>query len=225
MLYYQWVMNMSIKGILFDMDGVLVDSEPVILKAATLALNECGINPVPQDFAPFIGAGEDRFIGGVAEKYGLKYDPSIKKRVYEIYLEIVADEIGTFEGVAEILAQLTADGYSIGLASSADTIKINANLNAVGIDKSIFDSVVSGEDIVNKKPAPDVFLKGAELMGISPDECIVVEDAVNGVLAAVAAGMKCVGVCTSFEGSALMKAGAFSTIDTITNLMSVMRGI
>jgi cytidine deaminase len=75
------------------MDGVLVDSEPVILAAAIACLTEYGLRVKPEDFVPYIGAGEDRFIGGVAEKYGLIYRKEMKERVYQIYQEIAPKKL------------------------------------------------------------------------------------------------------------------------------------
>jgi beta-phosphoglucomutase len=187
------------KAVLFDMDGVLVDSEPVINEAAILGLNEYGIKPEPEDFLPFVGAGEDRYIGGVAEKHGLVYKVEMKHRVYQIYLEIVDEKIKIFDGVHELLKFLKESNVKIALASSADIIKIEANLKAACIDKSIFDAIVSGEDVVNKKPSPDIYLYAAKKIGVIPENCIVIEDALNGIQAAKAAGMKCVAVATSFS--------------------------
>ncbi|MGD8447111.1 MAG: hypothetical protein PVI94_26660 [Desulfobacterales bacterium] len=74
------------KAVIFDMDGVMTDSEHLINKAAIAGLREYGIQPEPSDFLPFTGMGEDHYIGGVARKYGLTYIPQMKARVYEIYL-------------------------------------------------------------------------------------------------------------------------------------------
>ena len=196
------------RSVLFDMDGVLVDSEPVINEAAILGLAEYGVHAVPEDFLPFVGTGEDRYIGGVAEKYGVKYLPEMKHRVYEIYLDIVPGRIRVFEGVLSLLEELKAHGVKAALASSADRIKIEANLKAAGIGFHLFGAMVSGEDVENKKPAPDIYLSAAGKLGVAPSKCIVVEDAVNGVMAALKAGMACVGVSSSFSSHILREAGA-----------------
>ena len=203
---------MPIRAILFDMDGVLVDSEPVITKAARLALTEYGIPAQDADFHPFTGMGEDRFIGGVAEKYGAPYRLEMKQRTYAIYLEIVAAEIGTYPGIPGLLAALHGQGIRTAVASSADAVKVHANLPAAGIDATLFDVVLSGEDVVHKKPAPDIFLLAAQRLGIDPADCLVVEDALSGVRAAKAAGMACVAVTSSFTPDRLLEAGADGTI-------------
>ena len=196
-----------IRAVIFDMDGVLADSEPVINAAAIAGLREYGIDPKPEDFDPFIGTGEDGYIGGVAAKYGLTYLPGMKRRVYEIYLEILPGRIRAFPGVHELLRDLMARGLSLALASSADRIKVEANLRAISVDPDWFNAVVAGEDAIRKKPAPDIFLAAARRLGVPSAACCVVEDAVNGVRAAKAAGMRCVAVAQSFAAAELEPAG------------------
>jgi len=196
------------KAVIFDMDGVLVDSEPVITKAAILALREYGIHAKNEDFHPFTGMGEDRFIGGVAEKYGIDYQIEMKKRTYEIYVEIVNDEIGIYDGISELLISLRGKGIRTAVASSADELKVMANLPAAGIDTALFDIICSGEDVINKKPSPDIFLLAAKKLQVEPEYCIVVEDALSGISAALAAGMSCLAISTSFSKEALLNAGA-----------------
>lgn len=195
-------------AVIFDMDGVLVDSEHVITKAAIRALSEYGVHAVASDFLPFTGTGEDRFIGGVANLYGVTYQQEMKTRTYQIYLEIVDKEIHTYPGIPELLSSLRSRGLKTALASSADAIKVHANLRAAGIDAVLFDAILSGNDVERKKPFPDVFLKASEKIGVEPDACIVVEDALAGISAALSAGMACIAVSTSFSTDALKNAGA-----------------
>ena len=190
------------------MDGVLVDSEPVIEAAALAGLAEFGVSAKPEDFTPFVGAGEDRYIGGVAEKYGVPYRLEMKKRVYEIYLEIVEKEIGLYEGVPGLLEELKRRGYRIALASSADRIKVDVNLKAAGIRYELFDVVLSGDDVERKKPHPDIYLKACEELGQDPGYALVVEDALNGITAAKDAGCFSCGITSSFSGEKLLAAGA-----------------
>lgn len=186
-------------NVLFDMDGVLVDSEPVINIAAIKGLSEFGVNAKPEDFIPFIGAGEDRYVGGVAEKYGINYKVEMKNRVYQIYLDIVNEQIKTYDGVLELLKSLKKSEVKFALASSADLVKVIANLKAAGIAQSLFNAIISGEDAKNKKPAPDIYLYAAQKINAKSEDCIVVEDALNGIQAAKAAGMKCIALTTSFS--------------------------
>ncbi len=197
-----------VSAILFDMDGVLVDSEPVIEAAARAGLKEFGVAAQPEDFVPFVGMGEDRYIGGVAEKYGVAYHLGMKKRVYEIYVDIVADKLKVYPDTRRILESLLRDGYLLALASSADRIKVRSNLQVAGINPAIFKVLTTGEDVIRKKPFPDIYLTTAEKLGTVPEHCIVVEDAISGIQAAKAAGMRCIAVATSFDQDALKEAGA-----------------
>ncbi len=191
-------------AVIFDMDGVLVDSEPVILAAAMAGLKEFGVQAAPEDFAPFIGCGEVRFIGGVAEKYGVAYRPEMKDRVYQIYLEIVDEKLKLYQSVPEYLQQLLAAGYVLALASSADRIKIEANLRVAGIRPDLFSVILSAEDVEKKKPHPEIYLRTAERLGLPPQQCIVVEDALNGIRSAKAAAMRCLAVCSTFTNEELL---------------------
>ena len=209
------------KAVLFDMDGVLVDSENVITKAAILGLREFGVDAAAEDFKPFTGMGEDRFIGGVAEKHGAAFVPEMKTRVYEIYLEIVADEIYVYSGTKPALEHLVRNGVKIAVASSADMVKVRANLAIAGIDMASFATVLTGDDVKNKKPNPDIYLRAAANCGESAADCLVVEDAVSGVVAAKRAGCACAAVMTSFDEKTLKEAGADYVIEDIGGLAAL----
>ena len=197
----------KIRAVIFDMDGVLVDSESLINAAAVTMFKENGLIVQPEDFLPFVGAGEDRYIGGVAAKYDFPLDPTgSKMRTYEIYLDLVPARLEAFSGVHALLTSCRAAGLLIAVASSADKIKVNANLQKIGLPIKFWDAVVWGEDVKNKKPAPDIFLLAANKFGVNPNECAVVEDAVNGVQAAQAAGMRCIAVAHTFPADRLHEA-------------------
>jgi beta-phosphoglucomutase len=188
-----------VHAVIFDMDGVLTDSEPLINAAAVAMFRENGLSVRPEDFLPFIGTGEDRYIGGVAELYHHPLDlPAAKRRTYDIYLELVPGRLEVFPGARELVKSCRSAGLRVAVASSADHIKVAANLQKIQLPIPFWDTVTSGEDVLAKKPAPDIFLKAADNLGVAPTACVVVEDAVNGIQAAIAAGMRCVAVAQSF---------------------------
>jgi HAD superfamily hydrolase (TIGR01509 family) len=162
--------------------------------------------------------GEDRFIGGVAEKYGHPYDFSIKALVYEIYGRIVDERLVVYEETLPALRALKAAGARLALASSADHIKINHNLRVAGIPAGIFDAVIGGEDVARKKPHPDIYLLAAERLGVNAVDCAVVEDAISGIAAGKAAGAAVIGVATSFSPEELREAGADIVIRDISEI-------
>jgi len=197
----------QIEAVVFDMDGVLTDSEPLINEAAVQMFRERGVPAQPEDFLPFVGAGEDRYIGGVAEKYGVRLNlPEAKRRTYEIYLALAPEKLRAFPGAVELVRACRARGLKTALASSADLLKVRANLDRIGLPLEGWDALVSAEDAARKKPAPDIFLAAARKLGLAPERCAAVEDAVHGVEAAKAAGMRCVAVAHSFPPSALAAA-------------------
>lgn len=188
-----------IKAIIFDMDGVLIDSEPFIREAAIRMFAEKGLTVHPDDFLPFTGAGENRFIGGVAEKYGIALDiERDKARTYQIYGEIVRGRLEALPGVHEFIAKAREKGLKLAIASAADRVKVDINLDEIGLSEEDFDAVITGSDVTRKKPDPEIFLTAAAKMGVEPRECLVCEDAPNGIEAARAAGMRCLGITTTF---------------------------
>ena len=190
---------MNYKAILFDMDGVLIESEWLMRASAIQALADYGIEAQHEDFLEFTGMGEDRFIGGVAEKHGHTYTTDMKTLAYDYYGKRVMDEVQIPDGVKEMLQTLHAKGITLAVCSAADLRKVRYNIQAIGVDESIFTALVTGSDVERKKPFPDIYLEGARRVGIDPACCLVVEDAVSGIQAAHAAGMDAVGVPTTFS--------------------------
>jgi len=200
-------MTSNIRAVIFDMDGVLTDSEPLINEAAIAMFKEKGLTVQPDDFIPFVGAGEERYVGGVAEKYNFPLNPVAgKNRTYEIYFDLVPAKLESFPGVLELVETCREAGLRVAVASSADGIKVSANLQKIGLPTESWDAVVTGELVEHKKPAPDIFLLMAKTLGVAPAECVVVEDAVNGIQAAKAAGMRCVAVAHTLSSDYLKSA-------------------
>jgi len=198
-------------GVIFDMDGVLLDSEPFICEAARRMFAERGLQVQPEDFLPFVGAGENRYIGGVADKYGLRVDiEEVKRRTYEIYLEIIRGRLQPLPGVQDFIEACRSKGKKIAMATSADRVKADGNLREIGLAAETFDAIITGEDVVHKKPDPEIFVCAARKLGLDPSRCLVVEDAVNGVQAAKAAGARCLALTTSFTRDQLAGADWFA---------------
>ena len=200
----------AIGGVIFDMDGVLCDSERFICEAACRMFAELhAVNVAPEDFVPFVGAGENRYLGGVAEKHGVTLDlERDKARTYEIYLQIIKGRLDPLPGCREFIAACRRRGMKLAVATSADRVKMVGNLTELKLPPETFDVCVNGLDVARKKPDPEIFLLAAGRLGLPPARCLVVEDAPNGVRAAKAAGCRCLALTTSFEAAALREAGA-----------------
>ena len=196
-----------IRGVLFDMDGVLTDTEEFICRAATEMFREKGLNVNPDDFTPFVGTGENSYLGGVAEKYGLKIDiAEAKARTYQLYGKIAGGKIKPLPGALEFLNFCRSRGLKIALATSADRVKMEVNIRGIGLTLEDFDYTINGLEIERKKPYPDIYLKAAEKTGLRPEECLVVEDALTGIQAGKAAGCRVLAVTTSFKRERLTDA-------------------
>lgn len=189
------------------MDGVLVDSEEYICRAGIEMFREKGLQVNPEDFKPFTGMGENRYLGGVAEKYGYPFElEKDKARTYEIYKEIVHGRLKALPGVFDFMDKCRNMGLKMAVASSADEVKVMINLYEIGLDTSLFGAIINGLQVENKKPFPDIFIRAAEELKLGPKECLVVEDAVSGVRAAKEAGSRCLALTTSFDRSRLTEA-------------------
>jgi HAD superfamily hydrolase (TIGR01509 family) len=193
--------------VIFDLDGVLVVSEPLLAEAAIAMFAEKGAAMTAGDFRPFIGMGEDRYIGGAAERRGVQVDlERDKARLYEIYEEVIRGHLQPLPGAVELVHACRSRGLAVAVASGADRVKVFANLREIGLPPDLFGTVVDGNEVRRKKPAPDIFLLAATRLGLEPASCLVIEDAVSGVAAARAAGMRCLAVTSSFSASELSAA-------------------
>lgn len=199
------------KGIIFDMDGVLIDSEEQICEAAIRFFAERGVTAQKEDFVPFVGRGENRYLGGVAEKYGIELDIEPDKlRLYEHYDDIVKGKLGPLPGVHDFIHRCKELDIKTAVATSADYTKMIINLREIGLPAEAFDATVNGSEVEHKKPAPDIFLTAAERIGIPAGDCLVIEDAPSGIQAGLAAGAKCLGLTTSFDEANLPGASWYA---------------
>jgi HAD superfamily hydrolase (TIGR01509 family) len=200
-------MGTKIQAVLFDMDGVLLESERYINHAGVLMFREKGYEVDPDDFLEFTGMGEDRYLGGVAEKNEIPFNNQVDKaRTYAIYESLVQNNIDPLPGVRNFIHKCKTKGLKIAVATSADQVKMEINLKEIDIPISTFNATVNGLEIKHKKPSPDIFLKAAAKLDVDPLRCLVVEDAVSGVKAGKAAGARVLALTTTFSREEL--AGA-----------------
>ncbi|MGN0635527.1 MAG: HAD family hydrolase [Acutalibacteraceae bacterium] len=215
-----------IRLVIFDMDGVLIDSEDAITRASMEMLQKDYNVPARyEDFKPFTGMGETVFIGSVAEKYGVPFCEAMRTEAYRIYCETAKERVTVFPWSKTLPQQLCEHGYKVAVGSAADDIKLQCNLQCIGLDTSLFSAIVSASEVVRKKPDPEIFLKCAEKSGISPKDCLVFEDAVSGVQAAKAGGMRCIAITTSFDADTLYKAGADLVVDDLNDALRQIQSI
>lgn len=182
---------MQYELIIFDNDGVLVDSEPISNRILAQCLTEAGYPTTPEESVrDFMGAAMHRVHDVVRERHGgvlpEGFDASYHGRVFAAFER----ELRAVEGAGTVLEKLAADGVPYCLASSATHERIRVALRTTGL-YGRFDErrLFSAQDVGRGKPAPDLFLHAARTMGVAPERCVVVEDSALGVAAARAAGM------------------------------------
>jgi beta-phosphoglucomutase len=196
-----------LKGVILDMDGVLVDSVPFIREALVRTFAELGHTVHSDDFVPFIGTGERHMLSSVAARYGILIDVEpAARRAYAIYLNLIKGRLQALPGVYSFITKCRKRKLRLAVASSADEQKVEGNLREIGLSWETFDAVVSGSMVAARKPAPDVFLAAAERIGLPASDCLVVEDAVAGVAAARAARARCLALTTSYSADRLHDA-------------------
>jgi HAD superfamily hydrolase (TIGR01509 family) len=212
-----------IKAVIFDMDGVLVDSEAYHERYLTRVCLNLGIHIKKKDFEALRGTTAEHFWEHISEIYSLKkITPTFIENVKIGYLDFLKslETIKPIDGVIELLELLESLAIRKVVASSASRIRVDALIEMLGISK-YFAQKISGQDVEKGKPSPDIFLISAQKIGSRVEECIVIEDSPNGIAAAKAAGMKCIG----FSGSGT-KAETLSNSDlVISNFNEITRSI
>lgn len=183
----------EIKLLIFDMDGVVLDSEPLHEIARQDMFRHMGIIPA-EDFPNPVGANASGFWKAVLERCGMTGDPDALmleqfRRVEDLIRE---DHLGPCDGLPEVLEWAKARKMKIGLASSTTQPMVGHALELIGV-REYFDYVISGDQVSRRKPDPEIYLKVLHLAGIPAAEAAAVEDSAAGIAAARAAGIFCFG--------------------------------
>lgn len=181
----------QIKAVIFDMDGVLIDSEPLWRKAMIKGFNDIGVDFTEDDCRKTTGMRFKEVINHWFLHHGIEdtHPDELDKSVITHLIELINTEGTAMKGAVELIKHLEAKNYAIGLATSSSHTLVDAVLNKLNT-RSYFQSIVSAEFLQYGKPHPEVFLKCASELGIEPKNCLVIEDSVNGVIAGKAAQMR-----------------------------------
>ncbi|MBN8567233.1 MAG: HAD family hydrolase [Flavobacteriales bacterium] len=184
-----------IQTVIFDMDGVIVDTEPVHHFAYQQHFKQLNIDVFPEMYASFTGNSTKNIYERLKSVYGLKEDVldlvEVKRNLFNDAFD-QKEDLYLLDGVEELIQELHQNGVQLILASSSANVTIQRIFNRFDLDK-YFTHKVSGEDFPQSKPHPAIFQKAAELAKTSVEHCIVIEDSTNGIMAAKAAGIFCVG--------------------------------
>ncbi|MER6633751.1 HAD family hydrolase [Streptomyces sp. NPDC000987] len=209
--------------VIFDNDGVLVDSEPISNRLLAAHLTELG-HPTSyeESIRDYMGSAMHRIHDLVLERTGQRlpddFDDVFHARVFAAFER----ELTPVAGVADVLERLSADGVPFCVASSGSHERIRVGHRTTGLDRWFEEGrIFSSQDVGRGKPAPDLFLYAAERMGAAPERCVVVEDSPLGVRAAVAAGMDVLGFTAMTPAEKLVGAGKlFSDMRELPDLLA-----
>ena len=184
----------NVKAIIFDMDGVMIDSEYAYTAAIQEVIQDLGHEISEEYIYSFVGTTHDFTWTQIIKDFQLTDErQKLINEMFKYREAIVArDGLITYPHVREFILEAFEKGYLLAVASSSPKQEILRTVNHLAVE-DYFKQLVSGEEVEHSKPAPDVFLLAAELLGVDPADCLVVEDSRNGSLAAKAAGMYCVG--------------------------------
>ncbi len=184
-----------IQTVIFDMDGVIVDTEPVHHYAYNEHFRQLSIAVSPELYASFTGNSTKNIFERLKVQFNLPEEVEdlveTKRNLFNDAFDSKAD-LYLLDGVEDLIKDLHSNGMQLVLASSSGTVTINRIFNRFGLHH-YFTHIVSGEDFPKSKPHPAIFIKAAELAQTPVENCIVIEDSTNGIMAAKAAGIYCIG--------------------------------
>ncbi|NBU80552.1 MAG: HAD family hydrolase [Flavobacteriaceae bacterium] len=184
-----------IKTVIFDMDGVIVDTEPVHNYAYNQHFKQLNIEVTPEMYASFTGNSTKNIFEKLKIQFNLADEVSTlvetKRNLFNDAFDSKED-LFLLDGVEDLIKDLYQNGLQLVLASSSATVTINRIFNRFELHK-YFSHIVSGEDFPESKPHPAIFLKAAALSKTPVENCIVIEDSTNGIIAAKSAGIYCIG--------------------------------
>ena len=182
------------KAVIFDMDGVIIDSEPIHFEVDMQTMKDFGCSISKEELNKYVGTTNEYMWTDIKNKY--KLDQSVEEiinyRSEMVTRKVIESDLIPIEGIADLLKELKVKNIPAAIASSSPRDFIEVVVSKFQLE-DYFSCILSGEEVENGKPAPDIYVETAKKLGISPEECIVIEDSKNGVLAAKKAGMKCIG--------------------------------
>ena len=183
-----------IDGLIFDMDGVIIDSEPMHLKAYIEAFGQVGVTFTSHDYANYLGINDADIVRDVIFRTGCKVSDRLVLELKESrFLKLMTGGAHPRPGLLDTLGAARGRGIRTAVASSAFLETIQLVVESLGI-AHLFHALTSGEEVERGKPAPDIYLLAASRIGVHPSRCLVIEDTLNGIRGALAAGMKVVSI-------------------------------
>jgi HAD superfamily hydrolase (TIGR01509 family) len=213
----------GLEGVIFDCDGVLVDSERITNRVWAGLLTNLGLpTTTEQSLATYMGNSMSRCLEIVSERLGSPAPDSLLAQFHEQTAIALAEEVTAVPGIAALLDALDAAGLPYAVASNGEQAKMRTTLGVTGLAPRFEGRRFSSLDVGRPKPAPDVFLHAAEQLGIAPARTVVVEDSPTGIRGAVAAGMVVIGYAEIVSAERLIDAGARATVDHLDEVAALL---
>lgn len=214
----------GLDGVLFDCDGVLVDSERLTSRVWAGLLSEYGMpTTTDESLATYLGNSMARCLEIVEERFGRVPPSELLPRFYAEVQVVLAAEVVPVVGVVNVLDALDAARVPYGVASNGEHAKMLTTLGVTGLLPRFTDRRFSAMDVARPKPAPDLFLHAAQVLGFTPARTIVIEDSPLGVAGAFAAGMTVIGFAECVASERLLEAGAAVTVTHMSELLPLLR--
>lgn len=214
----------DIKAIIFDFDGVIVDSEPIHEKAELQTCLEFGMKVPPAEWENFRGTKLEDIFSFVSRKYGTGQEP-IEKMIehkIDLYLSLALSELQLLPGVNDFLTSLKQSGkYHMALTTSGRLIQQEQILNKFNL-AHFFEIIITSDDCRLGKPNPEPYLITTKKLGEQPENCLVIEDSDNGIISAKAAGCLTCGITNTFTEEKLKLAGADVVIKKLDELWGII---
>ena len=209
----------ELKGFIFDMDGTLIDNWAYHVVSFNEYLRRKRLTPIRELTLDLNGRHSDeifRIVCGEEQCSQYSFD-ELRDEKEELYREMYHGHVEPINGLIELLKEAKAKGIKCAIGSAGCRANVDFIIEELGL-KEIIDASISGNEVSHGKPNPEIFIKSYEAMGLKAEECIVFEDAVNGIKAGVAAGCKCIGLTTTATAESLCDVGAEFCVKDYTEL-------
>ena len=184
--------NEMIKGVVFDLDGVMIDSEAISIKVWRNILNQHNAAISDEDYGKIIGMASIPATEFIIKQSGVKLDTiEMLKRHWDDLIIAIQNHGAAEAGLFNILDCFAALSLPLAVASNSPSIYVHSTLKAIGVSDR-FKSVTCADEISHSKPHPEIYLKAAKSINVAPEQCLAIEDSPVGLQAALAAGMRCI---------------------------------
>jgi len=207
-----------LKAVIFDMDGVIVDSEPMHFEVDRRVLERCDFVAGDEVLSKYVAVPNPIMWKALKEEFDLKMSvEELLELQTQLKVEVMKETcFEAIDGIMDLISYLKKNNIKMAIASSSPRFFIEYVVKSLSIH-DCFDVIISGDEVKKGKPNPDIFLKASEMLEVKTSECVVIEDSANGVSASVSAGIKCIGYKNPNSGNQDL-SNAFIIVDSIRKI-------